>query len=361
MMGNEADILYRSRIPFLEGPPLITRISIWAVVLGICLLMGLSGCMKQKNTTDGNFDIAELDQIVSKILPGESVAVSWICEAGTDNITALGNLWRDRVEKAFSDRGISVKGRRDLCLVLEDMASFGSGGDEETILKNAGAAIVVIGKHRVIEEINQPPQIKLIVKALRGETAQLVGTAEWTAPLASDWRKLASQCQGNAYQKKIDTITAPESETGKPFLTAWLDRPGAVYAEGETGEIHIESEPGVYLYLLNLTADGIVALLYPNRLCPAKVLSGKIFVFPPPDCRENIELEFHPLEPGGVNRESVKVVASRTPLDFSFLPEPINQPVPIAQGGDIKKVYDVLDQAKSWNEVLLEYTVDGTE
>lgn len=328
------------------------------VLAGVMIMAALfSGCANWHGDLSGGYRGTQLAPVVERIHPDQSVAVTWISDAETYDITALGNLWRDRIEKVFSDAHIRVKGRRDLTVVLEDIESFGLRDAEKAILEKAGADIVVTGNYRVIAGQEESAVIKLMVKALCIETAEVIGAAEWIEPLAPDWPQLAARRMGNVYQKKIDTITSPALAVSKPVLRARLDRSSACYAPGDTGTIHVETEPGVYLYLLNLTADGTVSLLYPNRLCPFGRLPESPFVFPPEDCREDFDLVFYPFREGEATRESVKVIASRRPFDFSFLPAPVNQVFLGAEGGDIRKVYNVLDKAKDWSDEHLTYTV----
>ena len=118
------------------------------------------------------------------------------------------------------------------------------------------------------------------------------------------------------------------------------------------------SEQGNHLYIISLAADGTAVLLYPNRLLPDAKLVDSNFEFPPLPMRRSGQflLQLFPLNYRDT-RESIKVVVSRKPLDFSFLPQPENQLLTGAKGGDIKRMIQVLKTAKQWNEKLLTYWV----
>jgi len=301
-------------------------------------------------------EITGIDPIIEKINFDETVAISWIYDAKNGNITALGNIWRDRVAKGLKDHDIRIKGRKDVVLLIDDMESFGSGKAEKDIWEKAGADIVVTGTYRIICKGGDAGKILLYLKALRIEDAELIASSEWAETLGPDWRPLASNIRGNVYQKKFQTIIAPENIKKQPFLSARLNSSKASYQAGDNGQIHIQTDPGAYLYLFNLTADNTVTLLYPNRYCKGAPIVGKEFVFPK-ECAKDIELEFYPLNPDEICRESVVVVASTEKLDFSFVPFQSNDIYHWGRGEDIKKIYNILQQFDCWNKVSLNYTV----
>jgi hypothetical protein len=70
-----------------------------------------------------------------------------------------------------------------------------------------------------------------------------------------------------------------------------------------------------------------------------------------------VQLVFYPLEKGRFCREAIKVVASRRPLDFSFLPVPEDTIYSGARGGDMLRMLDVLKNARGWRDVVVPYGV----
>ncbi len=326
------------------------------MVIATIFTIFISGCQSMRPHETAIKEITELGPIIDKIHPEESVAVSWIYNAENGNITALGNIWRDRVAMGLKDHNIRIKGRKDVVLLIDDIESFGSGKVEKDIWEKAGADIVVTGTYRIICNNGVPEKFLLYIKALRVEDAELIGSCEWSENLGPDWRPLALNIRGNVYHKKLQTITAPENIKKQPSLSARLNSSNGSYMTGEKGQIYIQTDPGMYLYLFSLSADNTITLLYPNRYCKDAPIAGKEFVFPK-DCSKDIDLEFYPLIPGKRCRESVLVVASIEKLDFSFIPFQTHQIYHWVKGEDIKKIYDVLHQTKCWRKLSLDYTV----
>lgn len=316
----------------------------------------ITGCQSMKTRDSAIKDIKALDPFIEKINPEESVAVSWIYDAENGDITALGNIWRDRVAMGLKDHDIRIKSRKDLVLLIDDIESFGTGKAEKDIWEKAGADIIVSGTYRIIDNNEDSAEILLHIKALRIDDAELVDSIEWTEPLGPDWQALASNIRGNVYHKKLQAITAPKNINKQPFLSARLNSPNASYQAGDKGQIHVQTDPGTYLYLFNMAADNTVTLLYPNRYCKEAPVTGKEFVFPK-QCSKDIELEFYPLNSGETCRESVLVVASIEKLDFSFVPFQSSEIYHWVEGEDIKKVYNLLLQSGSWKKVSLYFTV----
>ncbi len=145
---------------------------------------------------------------------------------------------------------------------------------------------------------------------------------------------------------------------GTPYLKARLDRDDACYPSGGEAVVTVRSEKGIYLYILSLAADHTATILYPNRLMPGKPLAADKFQFPSLQLRkeEQLNLLLYPMD-GKDTTEAIKVVASREPLDFSFLPRPENALFTGAQGGDMKKMLQVLKKAHDWKEQTLKYWV----
>jgi len=289
----------------------------------------------------------------------DPTAVSWIYDAKTGDVTALGNLWRDRVEKAFRDNGRVVTARQDIAALIDEVESFGFGAGEKDIWEKAGAAVVACGKYRILppEKQGNPHRIALAVKAFRVSDGSLVQAFEWVQELDHGWPAMASVVPGNVYHEKLETLTDTEDTGDNPRLSACLDRQPPCYPAGAEARVSVTTESGVHLYILNLAADRTVTLLYPNRRLPDQPLAADLFEFPPAALAREMQLVFYPLKSGQPCQEAVKVVASRTSLDFSFLPVPVNRLYAGAEGGDIKKMLAVLRQAGKWREVTLNYVV----
>jgi hypothetical protein len=233
---------------------------------------------------------------------------------------------------------------------------YGGGVDEGDIWRNSGAEVMVSGSYTIHQSPRGEAIIALTVKALRVADTTLLKSVNWQDRLGPGWQRLSSQVKGNAFQRTLASAT--DSGGDRPTLSARLDRDPPCYPAGSPAKVEVETEPGVHLYLFNLAADNTVTLLYPGRL-PDQPLPARTFVFPPPALARDLQLLFYPLEDGRFCQESIKVVASRKPLDFSFLPVPVNQMYAGAQGGEIKKIRDVLENATDWRDVVLSYGVGG--
>ncbi len=295
------------------------------------------------------------DEAVAKMAASmrvdESVAVSWIYDGSTGDITALGNIWRDRLESGLGKSGLTVKARKDLGFLLDDISTFDSRMAESAIWNVSGADIVVVGEYRINTKNRR---IALQIKALRKDTS-IAGTLAWSEDLPPNWSRLAARVKGNVYHQEIDSITAPADN--RPTLTAKLNKNPACYPAGSRASIAINTDPGVHVYILNLAADNSVSLLYPNSKMRDQPLPTDTFLFPPPAFRQDIQLLLYPLSQERTSQESFKIVASRKPLDFSFLPVPENKIFCGIRGGDLKKVLDVLKRTKHWNETNLNYWI----
>lgn len=289
--------------------------------------------------------------LVKHMQSGESVAVSWIYDEHTGDVTALGNRWRDRTESALQKAGANVVTRQEIVFLWEDAEHFGDG-ENALDMSKAGASVQVNGKY-LIDRHDSTPQISLTIKAIRMKDGFIVGTTMWVEPLPANAEKLAATVHRNVFQNQVKNI---KGDAKGPALSASLNREPACYLPGENATISIRTEPGVFIYLFDMAADSSIVLLYPNKRYPPLRVETGTFVFPHPD-RTDLKLCFYPIEDNPISSESIKVVASRTPLDFSFLPVPMDEIYSGAKGGDILRVGDVLRQATAWSETVVAYSV----
>ena len=301
---------------------------------------------------------SEFAEITDRIKKDESVSVAPIYDEKSGDITSLGDHWRTQITARLSDEGIIVKTRKDLGLLQEELDMYGSGNID--VLAHAGSDVVLMGTYTIFRKdtfFGEESMIHLVVKALRARDGTVIGTIICDEPLPSGWEKDASFIKGNVYNRAIEAIS-PRAGTGnKPVIKARLDRNPACYPPGMPAKIFVETEPGVHLYILGVAADYTVCLFYPNMKMPDQSLPTAHFCFPPQTLDEDLQLVFYPLKENEPCQESIKVIASRKPIDFSFLPVPENQVYAGAKGGDMKKVLKALGEAKEWNDIILSYWV----
>jgi len=298
---------------------------------------------------------------------------------------ALGNKWRGKIEKILTNRGVVVKARKDIGLLIDEAEFFGAGVDEDVIWQKTGANIIIFGDYTFSYPINEAgekslhPVLKMSVTAYRISDSTIISADDFEEQLESGWVSLASVKYGNKYQKELEVIST-DTDTSKinpPKLSASLDRKNACYGSGDNVLIDVSTETGVYLYIFSLAADHTVTLIYPNKYMQNKPLLSEKFVFPPSqnkktnsvtsgkpgtsqsDTTKITGLKLYALEDGQMCRESFKIIASRKKLDFSFLPFPDNAVYAGAKGGDINKMVDLLKNHNGFSEVLLSYWVGG--
>jgi len=317
----------------------------------VCLVFLLSGCVSSQKGAPGSF--------FSQIDKEASVAVSYISESSSGDITALGNLWRGRIEKSLTDNGIRVKARKDITAIIDDIDSFGSdtnNNKESDLFEKAEADVIVTGTYTILSSGIRKRSIRVIVKALDTENSSVIGVEEFVEKLDNSWVNLESNILGNVYQKQLEIVPASFTDN-LPELKAELNKKNTCYKSGERAKIYLTTEPDVFLYIFSLSADHTATLLYPNKYFPnAPLKSGKL-IFPPEKFADNMQLLLYPLKKNKPCKESFKIVVSRKKMDFSFLPVPENQIYVGAKAGSIKKILNELKKNKEFSEVVLPYYV----
>jgi hypothetical protein len=288
--------------------------------------------------------------IVKELARGDKVAVSQIYDGASGDFTSLGDRLRDRIETSLIERGLSVVPRRDLAVLMDEREL---GGEEAPEVKELKAKAVISGRYYISKEKKAFAELHL--RALSVSENRIIGGAQIKEPLPQDWLSLVVPARGNIFLKKIEGISP--SGTKGPALTARLDRKEPCYPAGASVRIHVKSEQGVHLYILNLAADGTVTMLYPNRMIPDAPLAIAELEFPPPALAKTLGLAVYPIKSDENSQEAFKVIASRGALDFSFLPVPENEIYAGARGERLAKVLDVLRKAQEWSEVNLGYWV----
>ncbi len=290
-----------------------------------------------------------------EIQKNAKTAVAEFYDGTSGNVTALSHLWRDRIEQGLRKEGVEMVARLGQAVVLEDIETNNAG----VVIGNTSADVIITGRYYIHQK--QPPDgmdlIELHIKAVSSKDLKLVSAVSFTKILSAGWQRMASKVWFNAYHGAMETVANDDGGYG-PKLTANLNRDPACYQSGEEAIVSIEVETGTYLYILSLAADETATILYPNRIMPKNKMLTRKFEFPPLQLRKSgdLSLQLYPMNEIDTE-EKFKVIASRQPLDFSFLPTPVNQPFSGAKGGDLKKMLQVLKESKEWSEALLPYVV----
>ncbi len=294
----------------------------------------------------------KLQQIVRQIGEDETMAVACVYDAVTKDVTELGNRWRNRIEKALNRAGATVKARKDIVVLIDDVNTFGfkvTDVTETEIWRQGYAQVVVIGEYVVVppSRPGTPHRIELDIRAYRVSDSTYVEGVAWTEYLKPGWEMFSSQVRENAFVHKWTNVFGDKEDEG-PALSAKLTRSPPCYPPETPVTIDIETETNAYLYVLYFANNTEPWLLWPNAYQkePKPLETGKT-MFPPEQFKD--EFGIYTFLPEGKEdqpvNETVTVVSSREKLDFSFLPEASHTPYLSISGADVNRVYKVLKSA----------------
>jgi len=290
-----------------------------------------------------------VEKLVTGLDRGSAVAISQIYDGENGDLTGLGDRLRDRIETALVNMGFLVVPRRDL-IVLMDERELGSAKRPE--IKDLEAGAVISGRYYLPPGDKGSAEVHL--RTLSLEENRVRGAVSFSEALPADWHKLVSSIKGNIYHKGIEQVSP---SGGGPSLSASLDRNPACYPAGASVRIRLKTERGVHIYILNLAADNTVTLIYPNRIIKDSPMPVEDFEFPPAAFSKRLGLAVYPLKQDETSHEAFKIVASRKPVDFGFLPIPENEIYAGAKGERLEKVLDILKKTSNWSEATLGYYV----
>ncbi len=288
-------------------------------------------------------------RIKKRLHPGERVAVSYVYDGETGDITAYGNRWRDRLVSALTERRIRVVPRQDLALLVEDLETFGEGSPEG-LWKRLEAQVVIVGRYyRRFSKDGY--QVEICFKALRTNPKEILLSRTYRVEFTPGEMPLLTMVRGNIYRRRLKRLGQ------KPLpLTARLNK--TCFLPGEEARITVETKPGVYLYIFNIAADLSVTRIYPNRYFRERPLPSGRFEFPPRGIRGlSLVIGAYPgLDPA---YESFRVVASRRPLKDEAFPVPENRAL---IGGRARKLSELsrLFESGEVSVVELPYLVGKT-
>ncbi len=335
------------------------RSPLFSVFASVLLLSACAVSAPPENAAAENDFRAKVAGLAESIRPEGAAAVSFIYDTRSGDVTELGNEYRDKVQLALRGEGVDIKARRDLGMIMDDVESHGFRKSERQMWEDAGADVVIGGRYRTVSSSisgEKTDRIYIVVTAYRvADSSNVGGFSHWD-DCPPGWISLQMVKHGNVWHDKYTSVFDAKAPEDGPKLTARWDKKPACYLHGESARITVETEPGVYLYLINLAADYTAALWYPNsKLEDRKWRSGR-FVFPPPSLGDDMVLELL-MTNGKPVVEQVKVVAGRTPLDFSKIPVAENKECVGEDGGEMKQMLQVLERASGWSQFDLEYAV----
>ncbi len=277
------------------------------------------------------------NELKKRLYPEECVAVSYIYDGDTFDITAYSNRWRDRIEIALTEKNIPVIVRKELPILLEDVENF-SEKDLNTLWKGLESKVVVVGCYYRKFAKNEY-EVEVILKAIRVRTKEVIVTKRFKEKVLKSELRCFTRVIGNIYHQRIERL-------GGTILTleAYLNKD--CFKPGEDAYIIIKTNPGVYLYIFNIAADGSVTRIYPNKLFPERPLPTGYFEFPPKEIRDKISLRIFAYPEMDLAMESFRVVVSKEPLEVKELPVPENQVLLGKKAGKLSKLLNLLNKGE---------------
>lgn len=293
--------------------------------------------------------------VVPVLAPGQSVAVTQFFDEHTGNVTALGERWRDQIEMVLRERGMDVKARKDLGMIVDEMMTFGGGADNRTGYEGSGAGFVVGGRYAMFEEMGVPVA-HLMIKVFDVANGSLVMAKAGAVDLPPDWKLLSAEIIGNAYHQHLDRMDGPVSHDLLP-VEAKLDREDACYPSGASARIKVNTAADSHIYILHLLADQTVHLLYPNEHLPDQPHPTGQLEFPPPALRHVVPFTVNSAVEGKTCEQGVKVIVSRSSLAFPVTPGADGQGPRILRQANLKEAVSKIAQMQDWNEASLDYWV----
>lgn len=285
-------------------------------------------------------------------VPAEyQIAVAPIYDGVSGDVTALAELWRDFLENTINQLQLNSVTRKDIVLLMDEVSTFDNTEKIDDLLENSSVDVLVSGRYYLTGN-----QAELHLKVLKVDSGKILSSHQFKPVLPKNWVKLVSVIKSNIYHQKVNRLT--KNSNSAPHLSARLNKKQACYQTGESSHLIIQAEKGSYIYILNMAADNTVTLLYPNRWLENNSMISDSMEFPPLPMRVSgkMKLRLYPLNNQPTN-ESMKIIASRSPLDFSSLPIPENAVFAGASGGEIKTVLNTLKESKQWRDVKLSYWV----
>jgi hypothetical protein len=292
---------------------------------------------------------SECDNLFARIDKDDKVAVLAVSDQLSGDITALGNIWRDKIEGRLSNRGVFVLPRREIGIINDDMGRFSDEGmNWDAVRAELQADVLVKGEYLLLPaDKDGEGTVHLNVKVLKGGR-QVVGNCETTQPMQPGWLQLANQIMG--------TVRPPKSIGRGPALSAVLDKQPACYPDNAAMKIIVNAESGTWLYLFTVDYEGKVLRLYPNRESRELPITVPEYVFPPPSMKDEFGLYVCGRAGQRFSNEAIIVIAARNKIDFSKIPEAWEEGKP-GQAARTRDIQQILGRTKDYIRKDLRYSV----
>ncbi len=306
----------------------IIRIMGFFIVFG-CLFVDVSVAW------DNAYDFAR--RLKRKLKSGERVAVSYIYDGDTYDVTAYGNRWRDRLESALVEKNITVVPRKEVALLMEDLETFGEKS-LESLWKGLDSDVMVMGCY-YRKFSSRGYWVQIVLKAVRVKSKTIITAKRFKEKVSVTELKGFTRVMGNVRKQRIKRMGR------KPlFLKAHLNT--ECFIPGQKAQITIITRAGVYLYIFKIAADASVTRIYLNQFFPEQPLPSSRFVFPPKSMEKKLSLVIRPYPGMDPAMESFRVVVSRKPLADEGFPVPKNRMLLGRTAGKLSELSRLIDKGE---------------
>lgn len=138
---------------------------------------------------------------LNTILPKQSkIAVLQLYEGSTGNITALGELWRDRLQFELKSNHYKIAPRKNLSALIEEIETFGDIGALDQMTTNTNAQQIILGDYYIFEE-HDNDRIELYLSLFDSKNQKLIEMKKFKLPLPGNWKVLNNNIRGNRYTR----------------------------------------------------------------------------------------------------------------------------------------------------------------
>lgn len=266
-----------------------------------------------------------VEQLKIKMHPQNRVAISYIYDAITLNITKYGNLIRDTLTNELVNQSVKVVPRKDLIILLEDINAM--NGD---ILKTLSSDILIIGCY-YLKPSKKRIEIDIVLKSININTGEIIASYIYSSYVSSKYLPLLTDVVGNIRENKLEKLNKKSI-----YLNVSINK--VCYKPNDKVFFEISTIPGIYLYIFNIAADGSIARIFPNDYFKQNKIVSEKFIFPPKELDDmTITMQSFPdIDPA---YESFRIIASKVPLHTEEFEVPENK---IIIGGKAQKLEDLL-------------------
>lgn len=268
-----------------------------------------------------------VSELKSKVSPKKcEVAVSYIYDADTYNLTLYGNLIRDNLETFLTKNGFDVAPRKDIAILLEDMSA------ENMDIFDLKAGVLLLGCYYRFF-LKNDYKIRLVLKAYYIKDKKIILVKSYKKRLSTQELEMFAKVKGNIKRQKIGAVSNLVTLNKNCFN------------RGDKAYIRIKTSPGKYIYLFNIAADGSVTRIYPTSFFNKNPISGNFFEFPPRDTRD-FSVQMYPLPAQPISYESFVVVWSNGPVNTKNFKVPEGKIISGKEATPSQRLYKLLNKSQ---------------